>query len=79
MMSELWPSTQTNWQVIQLSLVHLGIDARWRGPAGPMWITVPLHRASQNGLISDIEIVSDDRWQVSLQSRVRQNYGAAVF
>jgi hypothetical protein len=52
---------------------------RIAGPKGPVWITVPLDRASPNRLIREIEIVPDNGWQNSLESRVRHNYGNAPF
>ena len=40
----------------------------------PSLITVPLEAASQNKLISDIKIVSDDKWKVKLIKTIELSY-----
>lgn len=43
----------------------------------PALFTIPLHSASQNKLISDIQIVNDDQWRKKILKTIHQSYSKA--
>jgi WbqC-like protein family len=45
----------------------------------PHWFTVPLVKASQNRLISDLEIQSNSDWKSKLDKTIINNYGKTPF
>lgn len=45
----------------------------------PHWVTLPLVKASQNRLISEIELQSNTDWRRKLAQTVRANYAKAPF
>ena len=51
------------------------------GPAGPMWLTVPVRTKGQFGAvpISEIAVASDQRWQRKHLLSLRQAYSRAPF
>ncbi|MFC5453923.1 WbqC family protein [Prosthecobacter fluviatilis] len=52
---------------------------RLRTPQGPAWFTLPLIGASQNRLICEIDIKTDDGWKRSLERTISITYSKAPF
>ena len=45
---------------------------------GPAWLTLPLHNASQNRLISELDIFSDDGWKAGMRGTIATCYSKAA-
>lgn len=52
---------------------------RIKGPDGPIWLTVPIHRRPLASKIHEIEINDEHRWRRRHLMSIRQSYGRCPF
>jgi hypothetical protein len=63
-----------------VNYINRGWVARNRITSGgkPKWLTLPLQGASQNRIIRELEIVTDDGWRARMEKTVRHAYSKAA-